>query len=504
MEYSYITKPCKNLDINTYEQCSILFSENYGRYSSKSARRSGENIRMSASLYKKYYADVEGMYVSLCYDEKQNLIGQAFFLRQEIPGKGVCSWVTQLVVHRFYRKRKIGTRLLHSAWGFSNYYAWGLATANAITLKTLESVTWRQITVEDMMKNIDVLKELMQRIPFADSDKVKVEEGKSQVFTDFYPEFESINKDEDLQIYTSRLGKIDSGYEWLAFTFASQEIMMSDERFNSFLEFSEQQLKEAYERMDMPTQPWTKGTDNELDFIVDHTGLKTDSTVLDLGCGQGRHSIGLAQRGFTAVDGVDFSQKNVERAKRKAVEKRVFPSIYCADARKLNLGRTFDVVLCLYDVIGSFRDMEDNKRILRAIKHHLKKDGKAVVSVMNMTLTEKIAKHRCSLKSQPKELLKLKPSDTMARSGNVFDPDYFLLNEDDGLVYRKEQFSEDGLLFSEYLVADKRYKREDFEKIAQDVGLKVAESRYVSAGNWHNSLEATNSHAKEILFVLTN
>lgn len=76
----------------------------------------------------------------------------------------VCTWVTQLLVHRFYRGRHIATKLLQSAWGFSNYYAWGLATANTVTIKTLEAVTWRQVSPDVIADNIDVIERLCDDI----------------------------------------------------------------------------------------------------------------------------------------------------------------------------------------------------------------------------------------------------------------------------------------------------------------------------------------------------
>lgn len=50
------------------------------------------------------------------------------------------------------------------------------------------------------------------------------------------------------------------------------------------------------------------------------------------------------------------------------------------------------------------------------------------------------------------------PSDTMLRTGDVFKPEHYLINTDDGLVYRKEQFHEDDMISAEYLVTDKRAK----------------------------------------------
>ena len=186
MDLTFKTKRCSKLTEEEYEQCAALFSGHYGKYSGKGDKPKGQRIKMSASLYKRFYANNDDMYVSLCYEEDE-LLGQAFFLKTNIEGKGVCSWVTQLVVNSRYRKLGIGSRLLLSAWGFSDYFAWGLATANAITLKTLESATWRKINVEDISRNIDTLKTLMSSIPFANQENIILSSKQSMVFTNFYP-----------------------------------------------------------------------------------------------------------------------------------------------------------------------------------------------------------------------------------------------------------------------------------------------------------------------------
>lgn len=502
MDLIYKTKRCRNLTDQEYEQCAELFSGHYGKYSGKGDKPKGQRIKMSASLYKRFYAKNEDMYVSLCY-HGQDLLGQAFFLKTNVEGKGVCSWVTQLVVNYKYRRLGIGSKLLLSAWGFSDYFAWGLATANAITLKTLESATWRKIGVEDISKNIDTLKVVMEQIPFVNKDKIILSHKQSLVFTDFYPEFEPLNKRKDLRVYTQRLGKIESGYEWLAFTFASQEMYYDKKKLDQFLEFSEQQLKEAYERMDMGGHPWTRGTKEEIDFVEDIMGGNHNAEILDLGCGEGRHCIELYKRGYENISGIDFSERNIKRALNSATGKKVSPMFSCADARKLKLGKKFDVVLCLYDVIGSFRSPEDNMRILKTIKRHLRKGGHAIISVMNMELTEHIAIHKVSLNENPQEILKLRPSNTMAESGNIFKPEYYLINTDDSLVYRKEQFTEDNMISAEYLVADKRYKMVEFESMARDAGFEVRMKRYVQAGHFGVPLSPTDSKAKELLFVMS-
>ena len=51
---------------------------------------------------------------------------------------------------------------------------------------------------------------------------------------------------------------------------------------------------------------FTKGTAQEVAFLVDLLGLTETSRVLDVGCGPGRHTTALAERGVPGV-GLDLS-----------------------------------------------------------------------------------------------------------------------------------------------------------------------------------------------------
>ena len=78
-----------------------------------------------------------------------------------------------------------------------------------------------------------------------------------------------------------------------------------------------------------------------------------------------------------------------------------------------------------------------------------------------------------------------------------------MINEDDGLVYRKEQFDSDNMLSAEYVVADKRYKMNELIISAEQLGFNVLYSSYVQAGHWDIPLDATDIRAKEILLFLS-
>ena len=59
------------------------------------------------------------------------------------------------------------------------------------------------------------------------------------------------------------------------------------------------------------------------------------SRALDLGCGFGRASIYMAQRGWV-VDGVDFVAEAIEEAQRRAASAGVTPAFYRGDVTKLD------------------------------------------------------------------------------------------------------------------------------------------------------------------------
>ncbi|MBP9891889.1 MAG: class I SAM-dependent methyltransferase, partial [Planctomycetes bacterium] len=51
-----------------------------------------------------------------------------------------------------------------------------------------------------------------------------------------------------------------------------------------------------------------QNTVKEVDLLIKATGLEPNDKILDLCCGQGRHSLELARRGYRHVTGVDRSR----------------------------------------------------------------------------------------------------------------------------------------------------------------------------------------------------
>lgn len=498
VEVSYSRMKTEGLTDTEIKECADLFSSSYGNYSKTSAVRPGEKIKMGAGYYKKNYCK-PGFYVALAKIEGK-LVGQAFYIRKRYEGYGMMTWVLQLVVDRSHRKKGIASTLLRSIWGFSDDYAWGLATANPCTVKTLESATFRKCKPVVIRKNLRAIKLIGADTTFVNGDSYDVTNCSSQVNTKFFVDNSEFASEGSCEEY---LGKLKPGYEWLAFTFQNQDLQLDKyiENFDKTVAFSEKILKETYSRMDIVEHGWAKGTPEEVAFMMQYLN---QGTVLDFGCGTGRHSIELARKGYR-VHGIDFAQKHIDYANNCKVQEGLEEkcSFECADVRKFRGNERVDNLICMYDVIGSFPEEKDNRDILLAAYDNLKVGGIMILSVMNMELTDYIVPQdrKVNLQKNPNALLKLPPSRIMKITGNIFDPEYIVIDTRTDLVYRKEQFDDDSNLSAEYVIRDKRYRMKEIRQLVKEIGFEILTSRYVRSGHFEEELTATDIHAKEICIV---
>lgn len=495
VRYSFGKKATIEMSQAEIQECSELYNNNYGNYRMDSKRRPGEKIIFSPQMYQRYVR--EDFYIATArYDNE--LIAHAFYIRKKYPDYGTMTWVLQLVVSKKHRKQGIASKLLHSIWGFSNDYAWGLATANPCTVKTLESATYRRCKPSIIMQNLDAVRTIGNDVQFIGADDYEVDSSQSCVNSRFFVDNSSYDGISDV---VNQLGELKPGYEWLAMTFQKQtpEKKMYEKHFKDLIEFSEQSLKDAYARMHMENHAWTSKTEKEIDFIEP---FLQDTTVLDLGCGIGRHSIELTKRGYS-VTGIDFVKSNIESARRKAEEQNVkVENFLVDDIRGTRFGSKYDNVVCLFDVVGSFPDEKDNEKILKTAHDNLKEDGILVLSVMNMELTEAVVPNcnKLSVKANPSALFNLKASNAMQNKGEIFCGEKLLIDKDTGVIYRKEQFENNDALSAEYVIRDRRYRMKDIVALVERKGFEIIDNRYTCAG-FERSLSATEEHAKEILII---
>ncbi len=87
----------------------------------------------------------------------------------------------------------------------------------------------------------------------------------------------------------------------------------------------------------------------------------------------------------------------------------------------------------MYDVIGTYANESENLKLLQNLAHHVRRGGFILLSVMNMEFTERRAKHRFSVNTEPDRLLNLPPSHKMETTGEVFDPEHYMIDRDTSL-----------------------------------------------------------------------
>jgi 2-polyprenyl-3-methyl-5-hydroxy-6-metoxy-1,4-benzoquinol methylase len=128
---------------------------------------------------------------------------------------------------------------------------------------------------------------------------------------------------------------------------------------------------------------FTQGTIGECDFIEKEINFDKNLSILDLGCGTGRHSIELAKRGYKVI-GVDLSESQLQRAREKATEQKVCIDFIQGDARNLPYQNQFDLVIMLCE--GAFPLMETdemNFQILKNTFNSLHQGGKLIFTTLN-------------------------------------------------------------------------------------------------------------------------
>ena len=101
-------------------------------------------------------------------------------------------------------------------------------------------------------------------------------------------------------------------------------------------------------------------------------------SVLDLGCGTGRHAVALARRGYEVV-GVDRSAAMLAEARGRAAT--TDSAFHVGDLRDVDLGRRFDAVVMLFAVLGYQATNADALAALGTVRRHLVDGGLAFFDV---------------------------------------------------------------------------------------------------------------------------
>ena len=123
-------------------------------------------------------------------------------------------------------------------------------------------------------------------------------------------------------------------------------------------------------------------TSTEIDLFSEILNLERNQSILDLCCGQGRHTIELAKRDFRKVEGLDRSRYLINKARTHAKTLGLSCRFREGDARKLPFQPDqFDAILILGNSFGYFETMQDDLLVLKNVFRTLKPWGNLLIDL---------------------------------------------------------------------------------------------------------------------------
>jgi SAM-dependent methyltransferase len=127
-------------------------------------------------------------------------------------------------------------------------------------------------------------------------------------------------------------------------------------------------------------------------LITKTLDLPKGSKVLDLACGNGRHSVYFAKKGFDVL-GIDLSQYLINEARKNLktdyLEWANRLRFEIGDMRRIGHRNEFDLVVNLFSSFGYFEPDSENLKVLNSISLSLKKNGYFFFDFLNESYLRK-------------------------------------------------------------------------------------------------------------------
>ena len=141
------------------------------------------------------------------------------------------------------------------------------------------------------------------------------------------------------------------------------------------------------------TQERLQQAGKDAEQILTLLNLQPGATILDLGCGIGRHAWEFAKRGYR-VTGVDRTAEYLDRAKARASEQDTEVEWVQDDMREFRRDKSFDAVVNLLTSFGYFADAADDRKVLSNIFATLNTKGVLLMDIMSKEVLARIYRER--------------------------------------------------------------------------------------------------------------
>lgn len=139
-----------------------------------------------------------------------------------------------------------------------------------------------------------------------------------------------------------------------------------------------------------------------VNLILANTILDHNADVIDLACGNGRHSIHFAECGFN-VTAVDLSEILLDAAQKNAESLGLSIKFVNSDIRSFQSESKFDLAVNLFTSFGYFETDDENFSLFKNIFNSLKNNGYFVLDYFNANyLSNNLVTHSEEIVSEKK------------------------------------------------------------------------------------------------------
>jgi len=123
-------------------------------------------------------------------------------------------------------------------------------------------------------------------------------------------------------------------------------------------------------------------TEKEIVFAEHALELRAGARILDLCCGQGRHSVLFARRGFQ-VTGLDLNAAYLDTAQESARASNVTLKTIKADMRQIPFQDQFDAIVNMYSSFGYLESEAEDQKVLESAAKAIRPGGRLMLDMLN-------------------------------------------------------------------------------------------------------------------------
>lgn len=164
-----------------------------------------------------------------------------------------------------------------------------------------------------------------------------------------------------------------------------------------------------------------------IEYLLERNNIPSGGSILELGCGTGRISLALAQRGYRVL-GIDTSNLSINIAKTKLSNQELAATFEVDDLRNISFDSQFDAVLMIDNPFGYLLQIDEQEMVLKKIFQSLKLNG-----ILLMDMPNRLSEFRAhenttvySMKSDLSDIIIIKRrsidvlKSTLARTIDIF------------------------------------------------------------------------------------